>query len=318
MQIAKELAGFSGAKADDLRKAIGKKNREAMAKLKPEFVAGCRASGTERVGDRVAVDDQREVGRLLVQQVPRRLLRADRLPHRVAEGQLPGRVHGRADLLGDGHQGQGPVLRRAGRADGDRDPAARTSTCPTTSSSSSTATSASASTPSRASATRRSRRSSARGRRERRRRPFTSLFDFCERVDNRAVNKKAIEALIKCGAFGSTGATRKGMLAVLEQAQAAGQKAQQDALIGQGSIFDLGRRRRGADGAMRRRRRSRGPSHAPIPGEEFDRDRAAGRREGVDRPVHLRAPAEGGRAALARPSPTARWPSSPSGATATG
>ena len=27
MQISKELAGFSGAKADDLRKAIGKKNR---------------------------------------------------------------------------------------------------------------------------------------------------------------------------------------------------------------------------------------------------------------------------------------------------
>ena len=33
MQIAKALAGFSGAKADDLRKAIGKKNREAMAEL---------------------------------------------------------------------------------------------------------------------------------------------------------------------------------------------------------------------------------------------------------------------------------------------
>ena len=46
MQIAKELAGFSGAKADDLRKAIGKKNRQAMAALKPEFVEGCRASGT--------------------------------------------------------------------------------------------------------------------------------------------------------------------------------------------------------------------------------------------------------------------------------
>ena len=40
MQIAKDLAGFSGAKADDLRKAIGKKNREAMAKLKPEFRRG--------------------------------------------------------------------------------------------------------------------------------------------------------------------------------------------------------------------------------------------------------------------------------------
>src|SRR5205085_6964004 len=68
---------------------------------------------------------------------------------------------------------------------------------------------------------------------------FTSLWDFCERVDSRMVNKKAIEALIKCGALGSTGASRKGMLSVLEQAQAAGQKIQQDALIGQGSIFDF-------------------------------------------------------------------------------
>ena len=46
MKIATEIAGFSGAKADDLRKAIGKKNREAMAKLKPEFFEGCRKSGT--------------------------------------------------------------------------------------------------------------------------------------------------------------------------------------------------------------------------------------------------------------------------------
>src|ERR1700681_3772038 len=44
MRISKELAGFSGAKADDLRKAIGKKNRAAMATLKPEFIAGARAS----------------------------------------------------------------------------------------------------------------------------------------------------------------------------------------------------------------------------------------------------------------------------------
>ena len=72
----------------------------------------------------MAVDGQREVGRLLVQPLPRRLLRADRLPHRVAEGQLPGRVHGRADLVGDGHQGQGAVLRQPGGEHGHRDPAA--------------------------------------------------------------------------------------------------------------------------------------------------------------------------------------------------
>jgi DNA-directed DNA polymerase III PolC len=94
--------------------------------------------------------------------------------------------------------------------------------------------------------------------------PFQSLYDFCARVDGRAVNKKAIEALIKCGAFGSTGASRKGMLSVLEQAQGAGQKAQQDALIGQGSIFDMG----GGDTGSPV---SNTPSHAPIPAIEFDR-----------------------------------------------
>src|ERR1700749_435221 len=98
--------------------------------------------------------------------------------------------------------------------------------------------------------------------------PFRDLWDFCARVDSRCVNKKAIEALIKCGAFGSTGATRKGMLTVLEQAQGAGQKAQQDALIGQGSIFDLGggdelAESTGAGFAF--------PSHAPLPAVEFER-----------------------------------------------
>jgi DNA polymerase-3 subunit alpha len=115
---------------------------------------------------------------------------------------------------------------------------------------------------------------------------FTSLWDFCERVDARAVNKKAIEALIKCGALGSTGATRKGMLAVLEQAQAGGQKAQQDALVGQGSIFDLELGGDAEDGGSlagvaaqdpSAARAARGtaaggwrPVHPPIPAEEFD------------------------------------------------
>ena len=107
--------------------------------------------------------------------------------------------------------------------------------------------------------------------------PFPDLWDFCARVDGRAVNKKAIEALIKCGAFGSTGATRKGMLEVLEQAQGAGQKAQQDALIGQGSIFDLGPELGAADGggatgvAGSAAAAFATPSHAPIPTIEFDR-----------------------------------------------
>ena len=70
MQIAKALAGFSGAKADDLRKAIGKKNREAMAAARARVPSRAAApSGTRRSVIDWLWDDQREVGRLLVQQV---------------------------------------------------------------------------------------------------------------------------------------------------------------------------------------------------------------------------------------------------------
>ena len=81
-------------------------------------------------------------------------------------------------------------------------------------------------------------------------RPFDSIWDFCERVDMAVLNRGMVESLIACGAFDSTGATRRGMFEVLEQAISAGQRTQSDALVGQGSIFDLGRR-----GRQRRRAR---------------------------------------------------------------
>jgi DNA polymerase-3 subunit alpha len=76
--------------------------------------------------------------------------------------------------------------------------------------------------------------------RAREEKPIDSIWDFCERVDARAVNKRAIECLVKCGALDSTGATRRAMLEALPAAQSAGQKAQEDAQLGQGSIFDFG------------------------------------------------------------------------------
>ena len=95
---------------------------------------------------------------------------------------------------------------------------------------------------------------------------FTSLWDFCERVDARTVNKRSIEALIKCGAFGSTGATRRGMLDVLDSAQAAGQKTQQDARDRPGLDLRPGRLRR-----RRRARASSAPAHPGSPAHEFER-----------------------------------------------
>jgi DNA polymerase-3 subunit alpha len=73
---------------------------------------------------------------------------------------------------------------------------------------------------------------------------------------------------VRCGALDSTAATRKGMLEVLAQAQAGGQKAQDDARRGQGSIFDLG----GVDGAAESSTESGslGAQRPAIPVEEFD------------------------------------------------
>jgi DNA polymerase-3 subunit alpha len=69
--------------------------------------------------------------------------------------------------------------------------------------------------------------------------PFTSVWDFCRRVDCQAVNKKASDSLVKCGAFDSLPGTRTGMMEALPRAQSAGQQAQDDAKSGQSSFFDL-------------------------------------------------------------------------------
>jgi len=71
----------------------------------------------------------------------------------------------------------------------------------------------------------------------RREKPFVSLYDFCERVDLRKVNKKVGEALIKCGAFDSLPGHRAQQLAALENAMELGQKAQREREQGQVSLF---------------------------------------------------------------------------------
>lgn len=67
--------------------------------------------------------------------------------------------------------------------------------------------------------------------------PFIDLFNFCERVDLRKVNKRVMEALIKCGAFDSTGGKRAAMFAALEEAVALGQRIQEERESAQVSLF---------------------------------------------------------------------------------
>jgi DNA polymerase-3 subunit alpha len=235
MQISKEIGGFSGAKADDLRKAIGKKNRAAMAALKPEFVEGCKASGTtsevieflwntnEKSADysfnkshaacygliayRTAWLKANHTAEYMAALISSVMSTKDKVPFFVARCEDMGIEILPPDVNLSDHEFT--VVERNIRFGLDAVKGVGYQAVE---------------------AIKRAREEGG---------EFSSIWDFCERVDNRTVNKKAIEALIKCGALGSTGATRKGMLEVLEQAQGAGQKMQQDAQIGQGSIFDL-------------------------------------------------------------------------------
>lgn len=66
---------------------------------------------------------------------------------------------------------------------------------------------------------------------------FRDLYDFTERVDLTAVNKSALESLVKAGAFDSTGAMRKALMDVLADAIESGQRAQRDKKAGQMDMF---------------------------------------------------------------------------------
>jgi DNA polymerase-3 subunit alpha len=68
---------------------------------------------------------------------------------------------------------------------------------------------------------------------------FTTLEDFCARVDLRLVNRRVVECLIKAGAFDSLQSTRAGLLAALDQAMDSGQRRQRDREEGQVSLFDV-------------------------------------------------------------------------------
>ena len=125
MEIAKKVAGFSPAEADDLRKAIGKKIHSLMASLKGKFLEGCASNGVTPRRREPALGRHGAGAGLLLQQVARRLLRADRLPHRVAAGEPPEGVHGGAHLLRHEHEGQGAVLRQRVPRPRDRRAAAR-------------------------------------------------------------------------------------------------------------------------------------------------------------------------------------------------
>jgi DNA polymerase-3 subunit alpha len=233
LQIAQVIAGFSLPEADDLRKAIGKKIHSLMASLKNKFIEGCVANNTSEQVARQLWDDLEKAQdysfnkahaacyALIAYQTawlranhPCEYMAAlissvmntkDRVPfyvnacHELGIEVLPPDVN---ESQVDFAVVEGKIRFGLNAVKGVGESAAR--------------------------ALIHAREEGG---------PFTSIWDFTERVDPSVSNKRVLEALVKCGALPGA---RKGMLAVLEQAVAWGQKQQADRLVGQGSIFDLG------------------------------------------------------------------------------
>ena len=70
--------------------------------------------------------------------------------------------------------------------------------------------------------------------------PFKSFTDFCERIADEAVNKKCIESLIKAGTFDEFEQTRSTLLASFESIIDSIQSSKKKGMDGQVSMFDLG------------------------------------------------------------------------------
>ncbi|HKG36408.1 MAG TPA: DNA polymerase III subunit alpha [Solirubrobacterales bacterium] len=259
MEIAKRMAGFSPAKADDLRKAVGKKKRDLMATMKGDFLDGMAESGTERrvaehlwslmeaaadysfnkshaacyalIAYRTAYLKANFPAEYMAAVISSVMNTKDKVPFFVNRCEEMGIEVLPPDVNSSDHGFV--VSERAIRFGLDAVKNVGHAAV----------------------------EAILRARDEG---PFRTLWDFCDRVDTRAVNKRAIECLIKCGALDSTDASRRGMLEVLPSAQAAGQKSQEDAMMGQGSIFDFGdlESAAGAQASVHR---------PPIPAAEFER-----------------------------------------------
>ena len=69
--------------------------------------------------------------------------------------------------------------------------------------------------------------------------PFQSLFDFCERIDLTAVNRRILESLVKAGALDSLPGNRAQLFAMIDSAIESGQRVWKDRESGQGGLFGM-------------------------------------------------------------------------------
>jgi DNA polymerase-3 subunit alpha len=166
MMIARKMGGYSLGGADLLRRAMGKKKAEEMAKQKATFVDGAKKLGYDEARPRSRSSTCSSTSRATASTSRTRPRTRSSRTRRPTSSALPRGVHG-ATLcsdLGEDREARGHHL---------RGPQRWASRCcrPTSTS------------------------------RHKGGQRFLDLFDFCARVDLRRVNKGVIEALVQSGAF---------------------------------------------------------------------------------------------------------------------
>src|SRR5881409_2934166 len=235
MQIASEMAGFTMGEADILRRAMGKKDRELMAKQREKFVTGCRERGTaaakaERVWElmekfagygfnkshgaayglvayQTAYFKANYPVEFMAALLTSEMGDTDKIVKYIEECRAMGiRVEPpdvnvsavQFSVAGDTVRFGLAAIKNVGEA-------AMQSIL---------------------------RSRSGEG-------SFQTLEDFCARVDLRLVNRRVVESLVKAGAFDSLGLTRAHLLATTDAALERGGRQQRDRAEGQASFFEL-------------------------------------------------------------------------------
>ena len=113
IQIAQVMGGFTLGQADNLRRAMGKKDKAEHGQGAGALRRRRRAEGRAEEGRRLHLRAGRQVRRLRLQQIARRRLRAGQLSHGLHEGELPRGVPRRLhDARHEQHRQAGAVRLR--------------------------------------------------------------------------------------------------------------------------------------------------------------------------------------------------------------
>lgn len=234
MRVASELAGFSLAEADLLRRAMGKKKAEVIAGMKDKFISGAIAKGVEE-------STAREIFSLIERFAGYGFNAAHSAAYALISYQTAYlRYHYFTEFMAATLSSvMGSSERIAGYIESCKSKGVRVLP-PDVNESGEDFTVVGNNIRFGLTAVKGVGASAAKlisdVRKERGR--FVSLLDFCEKTGAGNVNRKALESLIKAGAMQSLG-SRKALLMVMEDVCDQAQRSQKQAESGQASFFDL-------------------------------------------------------------------------------